>query len=188
MITGLILDCYNVSLLNFPIPHSWQVSSLIQFILNNPGLPLVDHFYLYLSVCLIGHLFQPILCVKEANIVLFKGLLYINAARKLAAEPLIRQQQLSLQIFQDYPLYFVSAMLICAYRTSGNVLPNGRQLVWISALCVRGNICPQHASLRQYDPNWLCHALTQVPLITFPPSQTVSNPRLGLWAQHTRGQ
>ena len=73
MITGLVLDCYNVSLLNFLIPHSWQVSSLIQFILNNPDLPLVDHLSLYLSACPIRHPFQSLLCVKEANVALFRG-------------------------------------------------------------------------------------------------------------------
>ena len=107
MITGLVLDWYNVSLLNFPIPHSWQVSSLIQFILNNPDLPLVDHLSLYLSACPIRHPFQPLLCVREANVALFRGFFDINAARKLAAESLMRWQQLSPQIFQDSPLYFV---------------------------------------------------------------------------------
>ena len=90
LITSLVLDCYSISLLIFPILYSWWVSSLILLILNDLGLPLVDHPSLYLSVCPIGHPFQPLLCVGEANIALFRGLLHINAARKLATEPLMQ--------------------------------------------------------------------------------------------------
>ena len=187
MITGLVLDCYNVSFLNFPIPHSWQVSSLIQFLLNNPDLPLVDHLSLYLSACPIRHPFQPLLCVREANVALFRGLLHINAARKLAAESLMRWQQFSPQIFQDSPLYFVFfAIFICVCRTSRNILSDGRLLVQTSTLFIRGNTCPRCAFLCHYDLDRLCRLLTWTPLIMFPSSRMVSSPRLGLWPQYKR--
>ena len=143
------LQCF---LLQFPDPSSWSISSLIQFLFNNLGLPPVVHLSLHLSACPIEHLFQPLMCIGEANIALFRDPLYINVARKLAAEPLMRWQQLSPQIFQDSPLYFVFAMLIYDYRISRNVLPDGRPLVRTSAWFIRGGIRPWHAFLCHYVP------------------------------------
>ena len=111
------LQCFS---LRFLIPFPWWVPSIIQFPLNDLGPPLVDHPGLHLRACSIGHPLRLPLCVGAANTALFRGLLHINATKKLATEPLMRWNQLFLQIFQDIPLHFVFAMLIRAYRLSRN--------------------------------------------------------------------
>ena len=149
-VTSLALCYYNVSFLIFFHPFSWHISVFIQLIFNNLGFPLVDHPSLYLSVYPIEHPFLPILCVGEANIALFKGLFHINATRILTAELLMWWQQLPPQIFQDFSLYFVFAMLICACRTSRNVLLDDRLPIWTSAWFIQGGISLRHAFLCHY--------------------------------------
>ena len=59
LITNLVLDRYNVSLMIFPILYPQRISPIIQFPLDDIDLTLVDHLSLYLSTCPIKHLFWP---------------------------------------------------------------------------------------------------------------------------------
>ena len=83
-VSSRLLQC---SSLPFPIPFPWSFFPVIQSPLNDLGIPLVGHLSLYLSACPIGHSLQAHLCLGTANVALFGGLLHINVARKLAAEP-----------------------------------------------------------------------------------------------------
>ena len=75
----------------------------------------------------------------------------INAHRELVTEHSMRWQQLSLQIFQDFPLSCASVILICINRTSQNVALYGRPSFWTSAWLNRGGILPRTILVDPYD-------------------------------------
>ena len=63
MVTGVLEIATVLSLLTPRIPSPWWVSPIIQFYLNDLGLPLVDHPSLYLSACPIRHsLWRSVSC------------------------------------------------------------------------------------------------------------------------------
>jgi len=89
MITSFVLNCYSTSLFLFfsPVPpsmgsFSYYIVPFKRFWSSTcwPSIPLFE--------CL-SHRTPPqaTLCIGTANIALFRGLLHINAARKLAAKP-----------------------------------------------------------------------------------------------------
>ena len=86
--TKIILDCYSILSL-FRIPLSRRASHIIWFPLDHPHPPPVGYPNPHLSTCLIRH-FLCFLWVVVAKAALFRGLLHINAARKVAAVHLMR--------------------------------------------------------------------------------------------------
>ena len=75
----------------------------------------------------------------------------INAHRELVTEHSMRWQQLSLQIFQNFPLSCASVILICINRTSQNVALYGRPSFRTSAWLNRGGILPRTTLMDPYD-------------------------------------
>ena len=78
--------------LYFPIPPFWEGFTLYSFILHYPDRTLLHYLSFHLSICPIRHLFSsPWMVVVETA--LFRGLLHINAARKVVAVHLMRWWQ-----------------------------------------------------------------------------------------------
>ena len=75
-----LLQC---SLSIFSIPFPWRVVHFIYLLLSHFHPPFVDYLNFYLSTCPISYLPNS-LWVVVAKIALFRGILHINAASKVA--------------------------------------------------------------------------------------------------------
>ena len=113
------LDRYSPPFRVFLALISGEISHIIQLPLDHLHPTLVGHLSLHLSTCPIRHiLWFSVSCGSLGT--LFRGLLHINAARKVAIVYLMQWQQLFLRYF------WVSFILVCSRSTSLSMeLPGG---------------------------------------------------------------
>ena len=115
LITDLVLDCYSVSLVIFPIPYPLRISHIIQFPLDDLDPTLVDYLSLYLSVCPIRHPFWLSVSCGSQDSTIQESSPH-KCGQKVSYKTFNAVVKLSPLIFQDTSLSCVPIMPICISR------------------------------------------------------------------------